>query len=203
MARGRKSQYINKLTAKDQNMLRAFRNVGYMREDQIKQKLGMSDRRIQNFCRDGHLERVTVFDKHTKSLVQVYCLTEKGKEFVHQQINLSNFYRSVSINHDLALAHRYLEATPEQQQNWITEKDWKDRFDQEVARLKAQGDFERADELTNMWENKLISLSDGGYIEGESVVMVEIVTNNYGQAELKSKTEFSQVMNAEYQSYKI
>lgn len=203
MARGRKSQYINKLTSKDKNMLRAFRNVGYLREDHLKDKLGMSGRRIQNFIRDGHIERVSVFDKHTKAVSVVYRLTEKGQEFTRQQMNLYNFYRSSSVQHDLALSQRYFQATTEQQHGWLTEKDWKDRFEQYVEQLREQQQYDQADELEKMREQNLISFADGGYVTEETVVAIEIVTSNYGQAEIEAKTEFAQVMNAEYQSYKI
>lgn len=203
MAKGRKSQYINKLTTKDQAMLKAFRCVGYLDEKQLKEKLEMANRRIQNFLRDGHIEQVQVFDKDTKLISQVYRLTDKGQEFTHQQLNISNFYRSVSAQHDLALAHRYLESTQEQQQNWITEKDWRDKFNVEIERLKTQGDYERAGELLKMWEEKRLSVPDGGYVEGGVEVMVEITTNNYRQSELAAKSEFAQVMQAQYQSYKI
>lgn len=185
-------------------MLRAFRNVGYLSHEQLRQKLGIADRRIQNFIRDGHVERVDVFDKHTKSISHVYRLTERGMEFTNQQMNLTNFYRSVSVSHDLALAHRYLQCSPEQQRAWLTERDWLDRFKQEIDRLESQREYDRADELKKLWEDKLLSVPDGGYaVEGEQAVAVEIITDNYGKAEIQAKAEFAQVMQVEYQSYKI
>lgn len=203
MAKGRKSHYINKLTTKDHAMLKAFRCVGYMDEKQLKEKLEIADRRIQNFIRDGHIERVEVFDKAIKKITQVYRLSKRGEEFARQQLNLSSFYRSISPEHDLALAHRYLTSTQAQQQNWITEKEWRDKFFAEIDRLKTQEDYDKADELQKMWEEKRLSLPDGGYVEGGGYVMVEITTNNYGRSELAAKSDFAEVMHAQYQSYKI
>lgn len=201
--KGRKAQYINKLTKKDQNMLRAFRNVGHLSQQQLTEQLGMSQRRIENFIRDKHIQTVEVFDKDTKSVVKIYTLTDKGKEFTQQQLNLNNFYKSVSVKHDLALAHTYLNATPEKQENWLTEKDWKDRFEEKIAQLKEDGQLETASDLQERFKAREISLPDGGYAQGGAVVAVEITTNNYGKAEIQAKIEFSEVMNVQYQSYRI
>lgn len=54
--------------------------------------------------------------------------------------------------------------------------------------MKAQGDFLRANELEDMLRNHEISMPDAAYTtEGGDEVAFEVITNNYGEAEIQAK----------------
>ncbi|QGQ93791.1 hypothetical protein EHS13_02160 [Paenibacillus psychroresistens] len=203
MARGRKSNYINKLTSKDQAMLRAFRNCGFLQKSHLQDKLGLSDRRIENFIRDQYIEKCVVDNNKTKEAEYVYRLSKKGQELCKNHLNLSNFYASQSVRHDNALAKKYFEMSSEQQLSWLTERDWRDRFEAKISDLRFQGKDQRADELISLYKRNLLSLPDGGYSNGESIVAVEVTTSSYGNEEIQAKENFTQIMNAKFHEIKI
>lgn len=204
MGRGRKKQYIKKLTNKDQKMLQAFRSVGYMNEKHLKGNLSQANKRILNFQRDGYIEKCSVYRNHTRSMQTVYRLTEKGKELVQTQLNLKNFYRSCSSRHDLAVADRYFKSTEEQRSNWLTEQDWKDRMEDHIQSLYNQGEITRASELQDRLQERSISYPDGGYTsETGQVIAIEVITKNYKEAEIKAKEEFVEELKADYEYVKI
>ncbi|MDG0963092.1 hypothetical protein P6U32_33655 [Bacillus paranthracis] len=68
MGRGRKKQYIKKLTTKDSRMLQAFRSVCYMNEKHLKDDLSQADKRIKNIERDGYIEECSVYRHDKRSM---------------------------------------------------------------------------------------------------------------------------------------
>lgn len=204
MGRGRKKQYIKKLTTKDSRMLQAFRSVGYMNEKHLKDDLSQADKRIKNFERDGYIEKCSVYRHDKRSMESVYRLTGKGKELASTQLNLKNFYRSCSSRHDLAVADRYFRASEEQRSNWLTEQDWKDRMEDHIQSLYNRGEITRASQLQDRLQEHSLSYTDGGYVtESGRVVAIEVITKNYSEAEIKAKEEFVQELKAEYESVRI
>ncbi|HGE5805187.1 hypothetical protein NYE71_32815 [Bacillus sp. FSL K6-0273] len=204
MGRGRKKQYIKKLTTKDSRMLQAFRSVGYMNEKHLKDDLSQADKRIKNFERDGYIEKCSVYRHDKRSMESVYRLTGKGKELASTQLNLKNFYRSCSSRHDLAVADRYFRASEEQRSNWLTERDWKDRMQEHIQSLYEAREIARASQLQERLEERSMSYPDGGYVsETGQVIAIEVITKNYSEAEIEAKEEFVQELKADYQSVRI
>lgn len=204
MGRGQKKQYINKLTTKDQKMLQAFRNVGYLNEKHLKENLLQADKRVKNFQRDGYIEKCSVYRDDIRGMQTVYRLTNKGKELAQTQLNLKNFYRSCSSRHDLAVADRYFKATEEQRANWLTEQDWKDRMEDHIQNLYNKGEIARASELQDRLQEHSLSYTDGGYVtESGRLVAIEVITKSYGEAEIKAKEEFAQELKVGYESVRI
>lgn len=203
MGRGRKKQYINKLTTKDRDLLKAFRNVGYLNQRHIKQEIGLSDNRLLNFKRDGYIEQCAYLNRQTKEMEHVYRLTDKGKKLVSTQMNLDNFYKSSSARHDLALADKYFSLSNADRENWLTESDLRDRFNEHIEKLQDQGEIERAEQLREMLQERTINVPDGAFMKEGQIMFVEIVTNSYGTAELQAKQEFVQEMGVNYETIKI
>jgi len=203
VARGRKSQYINKLTSKDQAFLKSLRCVGYLNQNHIKNHVGLTDKRVQNFERDGYVERCAYLNRQTKEMEHVWRLTDKGKELASTQMNLSNFYRSSSARHDLALADKYFSLPEADREHWLTEGDLRDMLKERIEKLQEQGELARADQLREMLQDRTISVPDGACVKGEQIFAYEIVTNSYGEAELQAKQEYVQEMGIAYETIKI
>lgn len=184
-------------------MLKAFSRVGYLDSKMIKENLKVADRRIANFQRDGYIEKVSFLDKKTKNAEFSYRLTEKGKDLCSNQLGVESFYRSSSPVHDLALANNYFSIKEEHKDNWITESQFRDMFQQYLERLQTQ-DHYRWQELNDLWEQKLISPPDGGYMTSTgTVIAIEVVTSSYGKEEIQAKETFTGTLNIEYNQFKI
>lgn len=184
-------------------MLKAFARVGYLDTKILKENLKIADRRIKNFERDGYIEKVSYLNKETKNAEFSYRLTERGKELCSNQLGIESFYRSSSPIHDLALAENYFSIKEEYRDSWITESQFRDMFQQHLERLQMQ-DHYRWQEFNDLWEQKLISPPDGGYITSTgTVIAVEIVTSSYRKEEIKAKEVFTETLKIEYNQFKI
>jgi len=197
MSKGRKANYIQKLTNKDIEMLKAFGRTGYITKDQLKEHLKVADRRIINFERDKYIEKVSYLDKSTKDSAFAYRLTNKGQALCSNQLNIESFYRSSSPLHDITFTNNYFKIKDEILE-WITESQWRDRMDNYLIHLKTE-DHDRWIEITEMWEKGLISPPDGGYVNSQGVeIAMEVITSNYGTVEIEAKETFVEILQAEY-----
>lgn len=194
--RGRKSSYINTLTTKDRRMLTAFRNVGYIKQSDLKEELEQSDNRIRNFCRNDYLEKCSYLNVHTHETFHVYRLTPAGKKYCEKQLGMTNFYRSSSAEHDLSVSEHYFELSAKEQDSWLTETDLR----QELLRRNP----DRFEELQTEIQNHEISSLDGGYINDESCefVGVEVITRGYDSADIEAKVKFARELNIEFERIK-
>ena len=199
----RKSHYISKLTSKDTDMLKAFSRVGYLSPNQLKGNLGIADRRVTNFGRDGYIEKVPFMDKRSRNAVFAYRLTDKGKTLCSNQLQIESFYRSSSAIHDLALADKYFTVEKDLRDNWITESQWRIRFEEYLNDLHNK-DCDRWEELYEQLKEGLISPPDGGYVSREGIeIALEVVTSSYGETELQSKENFVQTLEVEYDQIRV
>lgn len=201
--RGRKSAYINKLTTKDRNLLKALKNVGYLTQQHVKEEIGLSDKRLLNFQRDNYVERCAFYNKKTKEAEHIYRLTDRGKTLCETQLGLENFYKSVSARHDLGLADQYFNLSIEERESWRTEGDLRNELQNHIENLRNVGEIGRSEELKEMMQERTISVPDGGYMKDGQVVTVEVVTSSYGLVELAAKESYVEEMGFGYEIIKI
>jgi hypothetical protein len=184
-------------------MLKAFSRVGYLSPDQLKDNLGIADRRVTNFGRDGYIEKVPFIDKKSKNSAFAYRLTDKGKTLCSNQLQIESFYRSSSAIHDLALADKYFTVEKDLRDSWITESQWRSRFEEYLADLHNK-DCDRWEELYDLMKEGLISPPDGGYITREGVeIALEVITSSYGETELLAKENFVQTLEVVYNQIRV
>lgn len=187
MGRGRKKQYVETFTSKDKDMLRAFRNCGRLSNDHLKDNLTMSDRRVVNFQRDGYVEKAWLLNRKTKEMDAVYQLTEKGRSAVESYLNLTHCYKSNSGRHDLAMADKYLSLTKDKQHLWQTEGELRETYRERFGDLQDN-----------------VSSPDGAYVaENGRFIAFEVVTRNYGKAEIEAKENFSAALGMQLEMTRI
>jgi DNA-binding Lrp family transcriptional regulator len=187
--KGRKSQYVERITTKDRRMLSGLARVGYMGLRQLNEDMGISMNRIKNFVREGYIIRSEHVYKPTGNGMPVFNLTDKGKNLCSRETALIQFYISASASHDLALSQKYSETEEEYQCRWIVEMEWRDRFRAEFGIEPAQ---------LNM------SPPDGGYITSSGeLVAIEVVTSSYTDEDIQSKIEFCEKIGATYTEVRI
>jgi hypothetical protein len=184
-------------------LLKAFSRVGYLSSGQLRGDLDIADRRVTNFVRDGYIEKVPFIDKKSKNIEFAYRLTDKGKTLCSNQLQVESFYRSSSAIHDLALADKYFTIDKDLRDSWITESQWRGRFEEYLNDLHNK-DCDRWEELYDQLKEGLISPPDGGYVNGEGVeIALEVITSSYGEAELLAKENFVQTLEVVYNQIRV
>jgi len=177
-------------------MLKAFRACGYITKDMLKEKLAMADHRIVNFMRDSHIEKIMFLDKNTNKAVETFRLTKSGKYFTEKQLGLNNFYKSVSIGHDLEVAKIYMNCSESERETWKTETDLRDQYNEMIDDMR-ENHYEEYDRLQEFLQENSISSIDGSYISDETnmEMSAEVITDSYGREEIEAKVSFCHIMN--------
>jgi len=194
MARGRKSQYISKITNKDKQLLHAFKSCGYLIDKHVSEYV--RERRIAGFVRDGYVSKHIYYEHKQKQSITLYSLTEKGKKLCQKEMGAKYFYKSSSPRHDLEVTEKYMSLSQEQRNTWITEGELR----------------ERVISMDPKYEQRLldreISPTDGAYVvrDGtglERFITYEVVTSAYGRQEIRAKEEFATVLKSTIEYTKI
>lgn len=129
---------------------------------------------------------------------EVYRLTSKGRDFCRRELSLTRLYGAQNPAHDLALADRYFSLSENERETWQTENQSRDAISSYIQQLREQGEDERARELWDKLQDGRLSMPDAVYTRSDGVsVAFEVVTNNYGQAELEAKEQAAEALGSE------
>lgn len=194
--RGQKKEYVQKITSKDEKMLKAFRCCGYITRDMLREKLGVADRRVENYLRDGLIEKIGFVDKSQK-VIETFRFTKAGESFLEKHLSLGNCYRSCSIAHDIEVAKIYMTCSETERETWKTESELRDQFQEMLDAMRVEGRYEEYDRLQEYLEQNEISAIDGSYVSNEAGIEVsaEVITDSYGREEIEAKVSFCHIMN--------
>ncbi len=180
-------KHITTFYPRDYSVFSALARCGYVTETQLKEFV--RDKRLLNYQKDGLVSKCLYSRPGDKKQdVVCYQLTDRGKEICRKLIGIDHIYSAASPKHDLALAERYFSLPKQSRETWRTEGDLRESFSEHISLMKAQGDFLRANELEDMLRNHEISMPDAAYTtESGDEVAFEVITNNYGEAEIQAK----------------
>ncbi|MEG2584309.1 MAG: hypothetical protein RR846_09850 [Oscillospiraceae bacterium] len=160
-----------------------------------RQLLNLTDSRIKALSKLGYIECC----RNAKNVPIIHC-TKAGRNFISQLPGFENRRAYVSTHspaHNCKLATIYAEKSPEQQQNWRTERELAELCHDRMGELRQQ-DFDRWSDLqSSPW-----SPADGGVMSdsGELEEAIEVITVNYG--DLECKEVFARVLDAPISYYK-
>lgn len=188
-------QKITQFFERDRQALTAMGNCGYIKKDHMKQ-CGVTEGRLKNYIHDGYAK------PGDKGLG--YKLTDKGKDFLSSKYGKNTIYNAQSEKHDLGIADKYFSLTADQRDTWKNESELREDFHDKMQELRDQGKEELAKIYEEMYENHTISMCDGAYTNEEGIeTYYEIITNNYGDAELMAKEAVVQIMNVNYETQRV
>jgi hypothetical protein len=197
----RSTPYITQFFKRDRLAFSAMSKTGHLTAFHLKE-CGLADGRIKNYLRDGLIEKVTY--KQGKTIGECYKLTEAGRSLAEHQWGIRNHYHAQSPTHDLQIANQYFSLPESLREHWKTETQVRDMFREHCNQLREQGQDEVAKMYEDMLTQKLISMPDAIYTNEQGVqVSFEVITNNYGEAELQSKEAFVEIMKTEYQTVRV
>lgn len=189
-------KHITTLYPRDIKALSALGRCGYVDRDQLGEFL--RNKRIEGYCKDGLLER-SVYSRpgsreHDR---EVYRLTAAGRSLCRRELSMTHLYSPQNPAHDLALSERYFSLSDAQRETWRTEGQSRDALEEHIHLLRDQGEEERADQLWERLRSGALSMPDAVYTSPEGVtVAFEVITSNYGQAELEAKEEAAEALGA-------
>lgn len=188
----RKSHYLNISQSKDENAYSLLLNCRHCTHSQLREYA--SDNRIKSYLKEKLIERVDVQDK------SIYRLTDKGYRQFEKSINVENCrYHSNAIEHDIALADRYIAVRAEHPDAvWRNEEDLKHDRRELVDELREQGRFEAAERLLAASVPDCVVTVSGGVSYG-----FDIITDNYCAATIASKEDYCEEMQIEFRYERI
>ena len=188
---------IKVLRAADKDMLRSLARAGTCTNSHFQSygnsKNGISFNRVQQHIRDGLIATDKYLEKETNRYQDCYVLTSKGAELAKERLGVDRVYGSTSRVHDIALMDKYTSLDSREQDTWRTESD---------VRYEAYSVFNHYDRQA--LEERKLSPPDAVYTSSDGrVVAYEVITNNYGVAEIQSKENFAIAFGVELQTCKI
>lgn len=189
-------QHITTLYPRDVRALSALSRCGYVTADQLREN-GLRDKRIHSYCKDGLVERVTHSrpgDREDDR--ECFRLSKAGRALCREELSC-RLYNAQNPAHDLCLSDRYHAISPEERATWKTESECRDIFTEHIQQLRDQGEEEQAQELWDQYQDGRISMPDAVYTRSDGVTIAfEVITNNYGEAEISAKEEAAEALGA-------
>lgn len=169
MTRGRKSGLIKRITKRDGETLKAIANTGIITKENAEKYFGINESRIKLLVKNNYLVEKQGFTKYGNKAY--YKLGKSGYNYIKENTNINYFYRSNStqLNHDLKLNQLYCQLTHEQRQSWINEEQIINRWTEFTGSEERKGSVDA-----------LIQI-------GGETVAIEVITRNYGEAEIQEK----------------
>lgn len=187
---------VKVLRAADKDMLRALARAGTCTQSHFSafgNGKGLSGNRMLAHIKAGFVDKDIYYNKQTQRYEDCYTLTRKGVNLVKEQLGIERIYTSNSRVHDLALMDKYISLNQEEQETWRTESQ---------IREEAYNRFNWSQKAE--LEKHHLSPPDAVYRATDGrVIAFEVVTNNYGAAEIKAKEEFATAMDLQLQIHKI
>lgn len=182
----RKSHYIQTVNHRDADFLNALRCGGLCTKAQA--LTFISGNRLKNFVLDRTLEKCSFLDGRGKRQ-EAYRITEQGKEWIKQHIpELAErkFYRSNGTEHDLKLMDKICSLSREQRATMRCEAEIRDEFRERLQSLLDHREYDRYEQLYDSLQAHIVSMPDLAYGTEQ---YYEVVTANYGAAEIEAKID--------------
>lgn len=153
-----------------------------------------SENRIRSYLKEKLIERVDIQDRF------VYRLTDKGFKAFSREITPENFrYHSNSIEHDIALAQKYVSVmTQDPSSVWRNEQDLKHDRQEQVDSLREQGRFHDAERLLHTSVPDCSITISHGISYG-----FDITTEHYTSEDVQLKEDFCSEMGMEFHYERI
>lgn len=175
----RKREVIGRICKKDGEMLKCIARTGIISKANAIQFLGQHDKRLRLLERAGLVRAENVFTKDGGQTI--YKLGSAGREYIRDHTSIDSLYRSNNsqIGHDLALNTAYFQIPETARETWFNESQIHTRFGNMIKEAGTKGGIDA------------VVVVDG------QLIGIEVLTNNYGQAEISQKVEVAQAIGCE------
>ena len=176
----------------DYSAFHAFKCVGHMTKDQLKQA-GLSNHR-QKLWRQSGLIKEVFKNQNDGTRIVAYEMTQKGYNIARSEMFLSGFYtpQTRALEHDIKLASDYLARTDEERESWMTETELRNAF---IAKVNS-GEFVKE-------QGKDYSSCDGAYVDSVSgeLIFSEAIGRGYTASMITAKENFAGAFGGTIRKY--
>ena len=188
----RKAYYVRLSQVKDEQAYSLLLNCRHCIHVQLREYI--SENRVKSYMKAKLIEKIPTQQG------TVYRLTEKGyREFDKSIIHDHYRYHSNSVEHDIALADKYIQTMRDEPYcRWRNEEDLKHDRKEQIEDLREQGRYEDALRLACSSVPDCVITTTSGVSYG-----FDIVTDNYTAADIQEKIDYCEEMQIDFRSERI
>lgn len=196
----KKKSGLSHVYPKDKRAFALIARTGSMSRETF-HKLEISDNRIKSFRQVGLIKEVSVPDKHGNGIKTFYELTDKkGKEFCRQECGIKHFISNGNASEHNAKVSEYLaqNLSKKELDSVMSERELKTFIESRLQEYLDKAEHDHYEELMDALKNNQLSMPDIVYkTELGTYEAIEVTTDNYGNAEIESKTMTCELLSIE------
>lgn len=196
----KKKGSLSHIYPKDRRCLSILAKSGAMSRDTF-HKLKISDNRIKSYRQAGLIREVSVPDKHGSGIKTFYELTDKrGKDFCRQECNVKQFISNgnASVHNSKVSEHLVNNLSKKELDSVMSERELKPFIESRLQEYLDKQEHDHYEELMTALQNNQLSMPDIVYkTELGTYEAIEIITSNYGEEEIESKTLTCELLSIE------
>ena len=185
---------------KDRRAFSLLSKSGAMSRDTF-HKLEISDNRIKSYKQAGLIRETNVPDKHGNGIKTFYELTDKkGKDFCRGECNIKHFISNGNASEHNSKVSEYLadNLSKKELDSVISEREIQPFIESRLQEYLDKQEQDHYQELIDALKSNQLSMPDIIYkTEQGNFEAIEVVTDNYGNEEIESKTMTCELLSVE------
>ncbi len=191
---------LSHIYPKDKRCFSLLAKSGAMNRDTLR-KLEITDNRIKSYKQAGLIKEVSVPNRHGNEIKTFYELTDKkGKDFCRQECGIKQFISNGNASVHNARVSEYLidHLSKKELDSVISEREMQPFIESRLQEYLDKQEHDHYEELIDALQNNQLSMPDIIYkTEQGTFEAIEITTDNYGNAEIDSKTMTCELLSIE------
>lgn len=195
-----KKNALSHIYPKDRRALSLLAKSGAMSRDTF-HRLEISDNRIKSYKQAGLIKEVSVPDKHGAGIKTFFELTDKrGKDFCRQECNVKHFISNgnASVHNAKVSEHLVNNLSKRELDSVLSERELKPFIESRLQEYLDKQEHDHYEELITALQNNQLSMPDIVYkTELGTYEAIEVITDNYGNEEIESKTMTCELLSIE------
>ena len=164
-------------------------------------RLEISDNRIKSYRLAGLIKEVSVPDKHGNGIKTFYELTDKkGKAFCQKECGIKKFISNGNASVHNSKVSEYLSSSLNKKEldSVMSERELQPFIESRLQEYLDRQEHDRHQELIDALRENRLSMPDIVYKTEQGVFQaVEVVTSNYGEAEIEAKSMTCELLSVE------
>ena len=195
-----KKNALSHIYPKDRRCMSILAKSGAMSRDTF-HKLEISDNRIKSYKQAGLIKEVSVPNKHGSGIKSFYELTtKKGKDFCRQECGIKHFISNGNASlHNAKVSEHLANSLSKKELDYVmSERELKPFIESRLQEYLDKQEHDHYEELMSALKNNQLSMPDIVYkTEMGTYEAIEVITDNYGNEEIESKTMTCELLSIE------
>lgn len=195
----KKKNGLSHIYPKDKRVLSLLAKSGNISRDTF-HKLEISDNRIKSYQQAGFIKEVSIPDRHGNGIKTFFELRDKGKNFCRQECNIRHFISNGSASTHNSKVSEYIanNLTKKEIDSCLSERELQPFIESRLQEYLDKQEHDQYEELLDALRNDQLSMPDVVYkTEQGTFEAIEVITDNYGNAEIDSKILTCELLSIE------